>query len=69
MSTKRVWKTNPGKSKAPKKPDAKIYLRFRQIDPMTKQPYETEERVRAGNYIWLHRDLPFDIMEATNDDP
>ena len=69
MSIKRVWKTNPGKAEKPRKPDTKVWLRFRQIDPFTKEPYETTEAVRAGNYNWRHFDLPFDIMEATTDDP
>ncbi len=46
-----------------------IYLRFRAIDSLTGKNHETDTRVRAGNYIWRDRGLPFDIIEATDDDP
>ncbi len=65
----RRWKRNPGKKEKPRDPDRKVYLRFRQADPWTGNPYETDEKVRAGNFNWLDRNLPFDIIEATEDDP
>jgi hypothetical protein len=65
----RRWKPNPGKSDKPRNPEAKVYLKFRQIDPYTKEHYLTDTRVRAGNYNWRDRALPFDIIEATDDDP
>ncbi len=65
----RNWKINPGKAEKAKNPDKMVYLRFRQADPWTGLPYETDTKVRAGGYVWKDRGLPFDITHATEDDP
>jgi hypothetical protein len=57
----RKWKTNSGKLAKPRNPDKMLWLRFR-------GGWTSQEKRRAGNFRWDHRNEPGDIMEASEDD-
>lgn len=57
MTPDRPWRPNPGTRSKPRDPNAMVWLRFR-------CGHEPSEPRRAGNYIWLDRGEPFDIVAA-----
>ena len=56
-SPKNGWKANPGKTAKPRNPGKTVRLLFR-------CGRESNEAVKAGQYVWSDRGQSFDIIMA-----